>query len=105
LQQSLDKVKSPDPDKIADQNPDAAALATLRDKLASVVAQVTAAGVDRDRAAKLVDTAADASKLAASATAMRHYTADAAKARAAFGPALTAYADGRDALLATQAKG
>jgi hypothetical protein len=106
LQQKLAAAKDPDPDRIAQQNPVATMLAALRDKYASVVAQVTAAGVDRDRAAKLVtDATADASKLTASATTMQQYTADAAKAQAAFGPALDAYAAARSALLATLAKG
>jgi hypothetical protein len=48
---------------------------------------------------------ADSSKLAGSASTMQQYTADAAKAQAEFGAALSAYTSARDALLATLAKG
>jgi hypothetical protein len=106
LVQKLAAGKDPDLDHIAQHNPDATALAALRDKLALVEAQVTAAGVDRDRAAKLVaDATADASKLNASSTSMQQYTADAAKAQTAFTSALADYVSARDALLATLAKG
>jgi hypothetical protein len=106
LQQKLAAARDPDPDRIAQQNPDQAGLAALREKLAAVAAQVTAAGVDRDRAATVVkDATADASKLAASSTTMAQYSADAAKAQAAFAAALAAYTTARDGLLATLAKG
>jgi hypothetical protein len=106
LQQKLAAVEDPGPDRIAEQNPDPASVAALRDSLAAVVAQITAAGVDRDRAAKLVaDATADASKLETSSVAMQHYSADATKAQDAAEAALALYTKARDAMLAGLAKG
>ena len=106
LQKRLDAVKDPDPDRIAQQQPEAAGIDALRENLAAVMAQITAAAVDRDRAASLVaDATADASKLAAAAATMQHYSSDAKKAQDAAEAALGLYTKARETLLASLAKG
>ncbi len=106
MQQKLKAAAEPSADRIAEQSNDAAGVAALRDKFAFLTAQMTAAGVDRDRAANVVaDATADVSKLTASVTTMQQYSTDVAKAQAEFEPALSSYITMRDGLLAAIAKG